>query len=103
MEGPRGRERRGRVREELDDGLPDVIVLDLMMPVMDGFEFLEVIRADSRHAELPVVVLPARSLNPRERSFLESYRHQVLREGRHSRDVLLTWICDLVSEAVRGA
>ena len=38
---------------------PDVVVLDLMMPVMNGFELLDVLRADPRWARLPVVVLSA--------------------------------------------
>jgi len=38
---------------------PDVIVLDLMMPVMDGFAALEALRGDERTAEIPVVILSA--------------------------------------------
>jgi len=38
---------------------PDVMVLDLMMPVMNGLELLEVLHADHRWSRLPVVVLSA--------------------------------------------
>ena len=38
---------------------PDVIVLDLMMPVMDGFAVLEALRANERTAGVPVLVLTA--------------------------------------------
>jgi CheY-like chemotaxis protein len=38
---------------------PDAIVLDLMMPVMDGFAVLEALRNDERTAAVPVVVLSA--------------------------------------------
>jgi CheY-like chemotaxis protein len=38
---------------------PDVIVLDLMMPVMDGFGVLDALRTDGRTAQIPVVVLTA--------------------------------------------
>ena len=38
---------------------PDVIVLDLMMPVMDGFAALEALRGHERTAEIPVVILSA--------------------------------------------
>jgi DNA-binding response OmpR family regulator len=38
---------------------PDVIVLDLMMPVMDGFAVLEALRGHERTAEVPVLVLTA--------------------------------------------
>lgn len=38
---------------------PDVIVLDLMMPVMDGFATLEALRNDERTSTIPVVILSA--------------------------------------------
>jgi len=50
-------------REALDQlrqgDLPAVVVLDLMMPVMDGLQFLEAARADDRLRSLPVVVITA--------------------------------------------
>jgi CheY-like chemotaxis protein len=41
------------------DPLPSVILLDLMMPVMDGFEFREAQLADPRIAAVPVVLMTA--------------------------------------------
>jgi CheY-like chemotaxis protein len=49
---------------------PDLILLDLMMPEVDGFEFLERIRSDQTLAGLPVVVLTAKDLTESERNFL---------------------------------
>jgi CheY-like chemotaxis protein len=44
--------------DQLREGeLPTVVVLDLMMPVMDGIQFLQVARADERLRSLPVVVI----------------------------------------------
>jgi CheY-like chemotaxis protein len=44
----------------LEQGLaPSVVLLDLMMPVMNGVDFLAAIRADSRFSSLPVVVVSA--------------------------------------------
>jgi CheY-like chemotaxis protein len=45
---------------------PDVIVLDLMMPVMDGYGVLDALAKDGRTAALPVLVLTARA-TPRKR------------------------------------
>lgn len=41
------------------DGEPDVIITDIMMPVMDGFEFIERVRKDPRFENLPVVFISA--------------------------------------------
>jgi CheY-like chemotaxis protein len=49
---------------------PALILLDLMMPEMDGFEFLEQIRRIDRLTDIPTVVLTAKTLSERERSFL---------------------------------
>jgi two-component system KDP operon response regulator KdpE len=43
----------------LQEALPDCVVLDLMMPVMDGFELLKRIRSLGRTANLPVLILTA--------------------------------------------
>jgi signal transduction histidine kinase/DNA-binding response OmpR family regulator len=50
--------------------LPDLVLLDLMMPEMDGFQFLDHIRGHKERRELPVVVLTAKDLTAEERAFL---------------------------------
>jgi CheY-like chemotaxis protein len=57
---PNGREALSQVLADL----PDVIVLDLLMPEMDGPSFLEVIRSYLRIQSLPVVVLTALAESP---------------------------------------
>ncbi len=49
---------------------PALVLLDLMMPVMDGFTFLEKVRALPKFTELPIVVLTAKELTTSERDFL---------------------------------
>jgi chemosensory pili system protein ChpA (sensor histidine kinase/response regulator) len=39
---------------------PDLVLLDIEMPRMDGFEFLSTVRAQSKHANLPIVMLTSR-------------------------------------------
>jgi signal transduction histidine kinase/CheY-like chemotaxis protein len=49
---------------------PALVLLDLMMPRMDGFEFLDRVRQNPQFVELPIVVLTAKELTDNERSFL---------------------------------
>jgi two-component system alkaline phosphatase synthesis response regulator PhoP len=65
MEAPDGAGALRAAREQR----PDVIVLDLMLPGMDGYEVLEALHGDPGTARIPVVVLTAKSLRAdRERS-----------------------------------
>lgn len=57
MEANNGREALDRVH----DFRPDLIVTDLMMPVMDGVELIERLRQDVRTAEVPVLAITADS------------------------------------------
>ena len=45
---------------------PDVIVLDLMMPVMDGYGVLDALGKDARTAAMPVLVLTAKAIPEEE-------------------------------------
>ncbi len=70
-------------REALDQvahAVPRVILLDLTMPVMDGFAFLHALRERPGCAEVPVVVLTARDLSSEDRSRLRG-ASQVLNKG----------------------
>jgi DNA-binding response OmpR family regulator len=50
----------GEAMKQLENDCPDAIVLDAMMPVVDGYELLRRIRADERLAAIPVLMLTAR-------------------------------------------
>ncbi|NOX38461.1 MAG: type II/IV secretion system protein [Calditrichaeota bacterium] len=55
LEAEDGREALDLVKKKR----PDVIVLDIMMPRMDGFEFLKIIRSDLAYSTIPVIILTA--------------------------------------------
>ncbi|MGI3899883.1 MAG: response regulator, partial [Janthinobacterium lividum] len=62
---------------------PHLILLDLTMPVMDGFAFLHRLREMPAHADIPVIVLSARDISAAEREQLAD-ADQVLRKGETS-------------------
>jgi signal transduction histidine kinase len=68
--------------------LPAVVVLDLLLPVMDGFEFLDRLRAHPGGAAVPVVVLTSRDLGEAERARLAS-AGPILLKGVHLRKDLV--------------
>lgn len=65
----------------LEQYQPDLIILDLMMPVMDGLSFLRVLRADKRFIGIPVVVVTAKNLTASERRELELRVAAVVQKG----------------------
>jgi len=56
--------------DHLVERCPDVVLLDLRMPGMSGFEFLDRVKRDAALAELPVIVLTSTTLQPEERALL---------------------------------
>ena len=64
--------------DRMQEETPVLIVLDLMMPVMDGFEFLQRIRKSEAWREVPVVVLTAKDLTAEERETLSAAATSVL-------------------------
>jgi threonine synthase len=68
---------------------PDLILLDLMMPGLDGFGVLEALKADERLQGIPVIVVTARDLTGVERRRLEGHVHRLLEKGTFlSTDIL---------------
>jgi PAS domain S-box-containing protein len=65
----------------LPNFLPDLILLDLMMPVMDGITFLDIIRRDARYQRLPVIVITAKELTPAETERLKAEKLCVLNKA----------------------
>ncbi len=57
--------------EQAESLVPDLILLDLMMPVLDGLQVLERVRANPALAETPIVVLTA-STRTADRDAIES-------------------------------
>ena len=65
----------------LAESCPDVIVLDLLMPEMDGFEFLVEMRQRPEWHDIPVLVLTAKDLSVEDQKRLNGYVERVMRKN----------------------
>jgi len=68
---------------------PDIIMLDLVMPEMDGFEFLVEMRSHAEWRDIPVLVVTAKELTAEEHSRLNGDVERVLQKGASELDELL--------------
>lgn len=85
--------------DTLNHILPDAIILDLMMPGMDGFHVLETMRNDERSVNIPVLILTAKHITKEELSFLkQNHIHQLIQKGDIKRDELLKTISEMVKQ-----
>jgi CheY-like chemotaxis protein len=96
-EAVNGREGLERVAESR----PNVILLDLMMPEMDGFEFLSTLRKREGGEKIPVVVITAKELTTEDRKMLNGSVERVLLKGEFSRQDLLNRVREFVSACVQ--
>ncbi|MCU0291106.1 MAG: response regulator [Thermoanaerobaculaceae bacterium] len=82
---------------------PAVILLDLVMPEMDGFAFSAELRRRPGWRSIPIVVLTAKDLSGDERTFLDECVRKVLHKGELSGEGLLAEVRDLLASHVRPA
>jgi PAS domain S-box-containing protein len=80
---------------------PNLILLDLMMPEMDGFEFLAELRSDRSYREIPVVVVTGADLTPEDHRNLNGGVEKILSKSAYSREQLFEEVRALVAQFVR--
>jgi signal transduction histidine kinase/DNA-binding response OmpR family regulator len=97
-EAVNGREGLDRVAERL----PHLILLDLMMPVMDGFEFLMELRRIEAWRAIPVVVVTAKELTQEDRSRLSGCVNSIIEKGACTQAELLEQVREMVATCAVG-
>jgi signal transduction histidine kinase/DNA-binding response OmpR family regulator len=83
--------------ECMADASPQLILLDLMMPEMDGFEFVAKLREHESWRSIPVILITAKDITPDDRKRLEGGVSRILQKGSYGREDLLAEIRRLVS------
>ncbi len=87
----------GEALEQISKVLPDAMILDLMMPEIDGFQVLQAVRANVDTAHLPVLILTAKHLEGKDlKNLKQNQVYQLLQKGDVNREQLLHIINDMV-------
>jgi CheY-like chemotaxis protein len=79
---------------------PDAILLDLMMPEMDGFEFLAELRRHAPWRDIPILVITAMDLTDEDRRRLNGEVERIIQKGAYDRDELLREVGRVLAAAV---
>ena len=86
---------------QLAERTPALILLDLMMPEMDGFQFVLETQRNEAWRAIPVVVITAKDLTAEDRLRLNGTVEAILQKGATSRDELLVELRNLISSGAR--
>ncbi|XDA97087.1 response regulator [Sulfitobacter sp. LCG007] len=78
-----------RALAQLEMKVPSIVVLDLMMPNLDGFETLKAIRARSDCEALPVIIATSKDLSREEMDWLRANAREVVMKGKNGRADLI--------------
>jgi len=76
--------------------LPELVILDLLLPKLSGFDLLSEWRTSSRTSELPVCVLTSKDLSPEEEKYIRAHAECLVRKEH-------PWQADLVQQLQRMA
>lgn len=92
FEAQDGKEGLELVRREL----PDLVILDLMMPEMDGFAVMDQLKANQDTAQIPVIVATAKELTPHEKERLGTQIQALMQKGDFLNDEFLQEVRALI-------
>lgn len=74
----------------------DLLVLDLMMPEVTGFDVIEALRADPATRQMPILVVTAKDLTREERELLNASVSEIMHKSGLSRDAFLAEVRGLL-------
>jgi signal transduction histidine kinase/CheY-like chemotaxis protein len=86
--------------QAVEESSPGLILLDLMMPVMNGFQFLRDLRRRPEWRRIPVVILTAKDLTVEDRAQLRGNVELILQKGLYTRERLMEEVRELVRHSL---
>jgi CheY-like chemotaxis protein len=89
--------------ERVQTKQPGLILLDLMMPEMDGFQFVAELRKNALWRTIPIIVVTARDLSQVERNQLSGQVEGILQKGAYTQEQLFAEVRTLVTECIAKA
>ncbi len=81
---------------------PDVILLDLMMPDVNGFEVVRRLKDDQQTQSIPILIVTAKDLTLQEKEMLHDQVVSVLSKGGYQKSELLNWLEEVKSPNAQG-
>jgi CheY-like chemotaxis protein len=87
--------------EQLSIQKPALILLDLMMPEMDGFQFIDTVRRHEDLQDIPIIVVTAMNLSREDRQKLDGYIMRIVQKGEYDQEELLAEIRDLINVRIQ--
>jgi CheY-like chemotaxis protein/anti-sigma regulatory factor (Ser/Thr protein kinase) len=86
--------------QALEQRRPDAILLDLLMPQMDGFDVIRRLQADAERRDIPVIVLTAKELSRKERRLLRKHALAIIEKDGLDRAALIAQLKQIVPGAI---
>src|SRR5439155_25005221 len=77
---------------------PELLILDLMMPTMDGFEVLRLLRAEDLWRTLPVIIVTAKDLDRQEHEWLRMQAQGCIQKSQISPQEFLDYVRQLTPQ-----
>ncbi len=84
--------------EALKNNQPDALILDLMMPDLDGFSILETMQGDSALRKIPTIVLTAADLSSEQRAKIDQTHWELLTKGNLNENRLINYLENALSQ-----
>jgi threonine synthase len=75
---------------------PELVILDLKLPGMDGFSVLEALKSDQRTSDIPVMIVSGKELTPSQQIYLNQTAASVLQKGRFSGKEIVNQVIEML-------